>query len=135
MADTKISDLTSGVIGTGDFVPAARAGSNVKINLYDAIGKPYVGDQAVGVLVTTGSGQLLSNTALTNTPRGRVDVYRNGQRLNLAGHFTGECYFSANTGVTAKALGSAAAGDKLYRGSGMTVDTAADELIHLCYIS
>lgn len=85
--------------------------------------------------VTTADGQEACATGLAHNPKGYVQVFVNGIKAHVKGDKTGDCYFSANAGVTAKALGSAVATDKLYwNGSVAEYELAVTDVIDFDYI-
>ena len=69
-------------------------------------------NQSMMALNTVGDNALATNTAIAEEPSGRVDVFVNGLSIDLG--FTKDAYFSNDDGITAKAIGDEAVGDKLY---------------------
>ena len=65
-------------------------------------------------LVTTADFDKATNTALAATPNGSLEVQVNGIQQVLGGDKIHDCYFSADAGSTAKALGAAVATDLCY---------------------
>ena len=86
--------------------------------------------------ITTADAQLATVTTLALTPKGYVQVFVNGIKAKLAGDKTsGDCYFSGNSGSTARALGSAVAGDELYwNGSVAGYQLDANDFLDFDYI-
>ncbi len=80
-------------------------------------GKPATANKAMAASVTTADGQIACATAIAGTPSGgsyvRVTVNGLAQELGDAVK-TSDCYFSADTGTTAKAISAIAANDVLY---------------------
>jgi hypothetical protein len=67
--------------------------------------------------VTLNDGDLACNTSIIGNPilNSCVNVYVNGVGVNVGGKYAPfECYFSNNSGVTSKTIGSETMGDKLY---------------------
>jgi photosystem II stability/assembly factor-like uncharacterized protein len=66
-------------------------------------------------LETTGSGQLACNKHIIEYPISNVRVKVNGVEVNVGGKTTPyDCYFSSDSGVTAKTAGEEEKGDYLY---------------------
>jgi hypothetical protein len=101
------SQLYSGIVadGSGEITieMTVIAGGVASINCL-GIDRPQV----------TSGNESATIVTLSNTATGYVGVYVNGVLTNLAGDKTGDCYFSADAGVTAKVLGAAIATDILY---------------------
>lgn len=78
---------------------------------------PFKGNLGMTALVTASNGDAACATGLLKTPllKGAVSVFVGGLRAALGdGVKTKECYFSADLGVTAKAIDNLSSGDKLY---------------------
>ena len=75
---------------------------------------PSTANKAMTASVTTTDGSVACATAIASTPLGYVEVQVNGLAQNLTGDKNGDCYFSADTGTTAKALNAISANDLLY---------------------
>lgn len=66
---------------------------------------------------TTGNGQLACDTGITSAPivNSYVSVYVNGVKVSVGnGMKNQDCYFSNNSGITAKTWANITVGDKLY---------------------
>jgi hypothetical protein len=75
-----------------------------------------------------------SGVAISDTPEGMVQVFVNGMMQELKGDKTGDCYFSADGGTTARVLSAIAQNDILYwNGSVATFQLEADDKITLVY--
>lgn len=77
---------------------------------------PYKGDQELTPAATTGdnatTGLTLTQKPIADT---RIDVFINGENINVGdGIKTADCYFSSDSGTTAKALVDILNGDTLY---------------------
>lgn len=85
--------------------------------------------------VTTTDFQVACATAIAATPIGYVQVFVNGVLQSLGNAVkTKSCYFSSDSGTTAKAYGSIASGDLLYWvGSVAGFQLAATDRITLGY--
>jgi hypothetical protein len=80
-------------------------------------GKPTTANKSMAASVTTADGQSACATAIASTPAGGsyVEVLVNGMAQHLGdGVKTGDCYFSTDSGATAKAISAIAANDVLY---------------------
>lgn len=80
-------------------------------------GKPTSANKSMAASVTTADGQSACATPITNTPASGsyVRVVVNGLNQTLGdGDKTHDCYFSADTGTTAKAMTAIVATDVLY---------------------
>lgn len=77
---------------------------------------PTASNKSMTASLTSADFQVACATAIVSTPTsdGSVDVYVNGLRQALAGDKTHDCYFSADSGTTAKSIANIAAGDVLY---------------------
>jgi hypothetical protein len=81
---------------------------------------PTIVDKNIAALQTTANGQP-SGATITNTPVGYVQVMVNGVQQWLGdGIKTASCYFSADGGVTAKAISEIVATDVLYWNGSIT---------------
>jgi hypothetical protein len=76
---------------------------------------PTSGNKYMTALATTSDFDSACSTTLAATPAGSsaVSVFVNGMRVRL-GSKTSDCYFSGDSGTTARAVGSAVSGDGLY---------------------
>jgi hypothetical protein len=72
-----------------------------------------VSDKDLTSAVTAGDGSTTALT-ITTTPLGFVSIFVNGNLANLKGDKTGDCYFSADAGATAKVLNAIVATNVLY---------------------
>ena len=64
---------------------------------------------------TSGDEDLATSSTITNTPVGYVAVFVNGWKYSVGnGVKTKACYFSGDSGSTARAFGAIVAGDELY---------------------
>ena len=103
------------LIGT-EFSIDASADSSVLANgggLHAATLTTYNKDMTPNA--TTGNGQA-SGMQISATPAGNgmVHVFINGLRVYLAQDKLGDCYFSGDSGATARSFGDIAPGDELY---------------------
>ena len=83
------------------------------------IGEPFGGlanvdNKGMAAEATSADGDEACATGLAATPKGAVCVLLNGIQIVLGGDLTKSCYFSGDAGATAKPLGTAEVGDKLY---------------------
>jgi hypothetical protein len=100
---------------------------------WDIVDSETTDDKDLTPAVTSGNGSTTTLT-LTNTPTGYAGVYINGLLANLKGDKLGDCYFSADAGVTAKALGAAIATDVLFwNGVIATYELAATDRVDFIY--
>lgn len=92
-------------------------------------------DKDVTAAATTADGQT-TGVSITNTPSGYVQVFVNGLMQRLSdGDKTKDCYFSADAGVTAKAISAIVGTDTLYwNGSIAGFQLAVTDIIDLNYI-
>ena len=96
-------------------------------------------NKSMVALVTAADGVLACNTAIAGTPSYDccVAVFVNGQQVGVtltAGDNNKPCYFSADGGVTPKAMSAVALGDLLYwRGSVAGYQLDANDLIDFIY--
>ena len=75
-------------------------------------------DKNLTASITTADGDLATVSTITNTPANDsyVQVFVNGIKVRLGdGVLTAACYFSADSGVTARAIADIVSGDELYR--------------------
>jgi hypothetical protein len=100
-------------------------------------GKPTSANKAMTASVTTVDGQSACATPITSTPAGGsyVRVAVNGLHQNLGDAVkTTDCYFSADTGTTARAISAIVATDVLYwNGSIAGFQLAATDKIDFDY--
>lgn len=78
---------------------------------------PFKGNLGMTALITLSNGDPASNIPLLKTPllKGAVSVFVDGIRASLGdGVKTKVCYFSSDSGVTAKTLDTLESDDKLY---------------------
>lgn len=87
--------------------------------------------------VTTADGQLATTTTLAKTPIGTISININGVSIEIGnGVKTKDCYFSSDSGATAKAFTAIAAGDSLYwNGSIAAYQLAATDKVNFIYNS
>jgi len=74
--------------------------------------EPVITDKNQTPLASAGN-ESPTGITITSTPVGYVEVSVNGAQQNLEGGKSGDCYFSADGGTTAKTLSTIAAGDQL----------------------
>ena len=82
-----------------------------------SVGVPSQDDQNKAALLTTADYQAVFSGGITNTPvlSTRIDVFVNGVKVLVSyGARTGMCYFSGDSGATARARNSIVSGDRLY---------------------
>ena len=97
------------------------------------VGHLVSSDQFETASATTNDGDTTGVT-ITSAPSGMVQVFVNGVMAHLKGDKTGDCWFSADGGSTAKALNAIAASDTLYwKGSVAGYQLAATDKITLAY--
>lgn len=90
-------------------------------------------DQFETASATTADGNT-SGISIANTPEGMVQVFVNGIMQQLKGDKTGDCYFSADGGTTARALTAIAQNDILYwNGSTAAFQLETNDKITLVY--
>jgi phage-related tail fiber protein len=98
---------------------------------------PATSNKEMTASVTSADFQAACATTLATAPNrgGMIDVYVNGANQILGdGVKTKDCYFSADSGTTAKAISSIAAGDTLYWvGSVAGFQLAATDKISFSY--
>jgi hypothetical protein len=102
-------------------------------------GKPNTSNKGMTASVTTADGQPACATAIAATPSGgsyvRVSVNGMGQNLGDGVKNT-DCYFSADSGTTARAFSAIVSGDLLYwNGSIAGFQLAATDKIDFEYNS
>jgi len=91
------------------------------------------GDQFETASATTADGDS-SGVSIAATPEGMVQVFVNGIMVELKGDKTGECYFSADGGTTARTISNIAQNDILYwNGSVAGYQLEATDKITLVY--
>lgn len=81
------------------------------------VGIPSQDDQNKAALLTTADYQAAFTGGITNTPvlSTRIDVFINGVKVLVSfGARTGMCYFSGDSGTTARTRNSIVSGDRLY---------------------
>lgn len=114
---------------TKAYVDAAIENGAVALTQHDVDNKSMAGE------VTEEDGDLACATAISFPPRGYVQVFVNGIKAVLSGDLTGECYFSADSGATARALDAVQVGDLLYwNGSVAGYELAATDRIDFDYL-
>lgn len=64
--------------------------------------------------ITAADGDLACATPIGQAPSGYVTVVVGRTTMNVGGNKIHDCYFSADGGATARALGAATLGDLLY---------------------
>lgn len=104
--------------------------------LVNAPGRPTSADKFMTASVTTADGDVACATGITATPAGHsmVEVQVNGAAQNLKGDKTGDCYFSVDSGTTARALNAITAADKLiWNGSIAGFQLAVTDKISFLY--
>jgi hypothetical protein len=96
--------------------PVTTDTGHVAWTLLTSGGTPTANNKNMSASLTTADGQQACATGITATPsaHSNVSVVVNGTTQNLTGDKTGDCYFSADGGTTARALNAIASGDKLY---------------------
>lgn len=98
---------------------------------------PQTSNKDMAAVATVIDGDVACNTAIAGTPAtdGYVEVNINGvQEVVGDGVKTKSCYFSADTGTTAKTIANIANGDKLYwNGSIAGYQLATDDLVTFNY--
>jgi len=81
-------------------------------------GVPIIGNRFMAVLATTADGDLAVTTAVAQTPRGdsNVQVEINGAAAQVGDgtKVAVDCYFSGDSGTTARAIKDVVAGDQLF---------------------
>ena|SRR5258707_1146815 len=79
-------------------------------------GNPTSANKNMTAEVTTTDGSEACATGITTTPvnHSMVEVQVNGIAQNLTGDKLGDCYFSVDSGTTARALNAITAADKLF---------------------
>lgn len=87
-------------------------GSNTTTYLASSV--PSTLNKNMPALATTTDNSLATNTGLLAKPVGYVEVVVGGTLHNVEETKTGDCYFSADGGATAKTFATLAIGDKLY---------------------
>ena len=115
-------------------------------NNQDAATKAYVDAQASvagsgltletsAAEITSADGDLANANGMGFPANGSVQVFVNGIRANLTGDLLGDCYFSADSGVTPKSLFAVVANDRLYwNGSVAEYQLDASDRIDFVYI-
>ncbi len=97
---------------------------------------PVQGNKSMVALVTASDDAKATNTVLASTPGGdgMVLVLVNGMEAELKGDKSGECFFSVDAGVNARALNDIAASDTLHWvGSVAGYELAVTDVISLVY--
>jgi len=93
-----------------------KDGSITNAKLATPAGSSTTANKNMTAEVTTTDGSEACATAIAATPASHayVEIFVNGAQQNLTGDKLGDCYFSADSGTTAKTLATIAAADKLY---------------------
>ncbi len=113
-----------------------KDGSVTNAKLATPAGNPTSANKNMTAEVTTTDGSEACATGITSTPinHSMVEVQVNGAAQNLTGTLLGDCYFSADAGVTARALNAITAADKLFwNGSIAGFQLDATDKISLIY--
>ena len=117
-ADFATALAGAGVSSSGGQLTAARLSST---------------DQFETASATTSNGDS-SGVSISDTPEGMVQIFVNGMMQELKGDKTGDCYFSADGGSTARTISAIAQNDILYwNGSIASFELANDDKITLVY--
>jgi len=104
--DTTLGNISTGILDGADLEQSAQAAAN---NQY--------------------SGALISSV-----PKGYVMVYVNGLHTSLREDKTGACYFSGDSGATARTFANIASGDKVYwHGGNAGYNLESTDVIDLVY--
>lgn len=94
-----------------------KNGSITNANLATPAGSPTSANKNMAASATTADFQQACATAITSTPSSGsyVEVEVNGVTQNLGdGVKTSDCYFSGDSGATARAISAIVAGDHLF---------------------
>lgn len=94
-----------------------KAGSIPNSKLATPAGTPVTSNKDMTASVTAADGDVATATALASSPASHsyIEVMVNGLKETLGdGVKTKSCYFSADSGTTARAFSAIAAGDLLY---------------------
>ena len=130
-ADTRWAQTEDGVtVDTDDVVW-------VNIGGITAPAYPVSSNKEMAALLTSSDEEKATNTTVATTPQGdgyvKVEVNGAGQTVG-DGAKTKDCYFSADSGTTAKSIANIAAGDELFwNGSIAGFELATTDLIDFHY--
>lgn len=126
------SEVAGFSIGSGNSITLAYI-SGIAINI-EVVGGTVLSTDKNNPSATSGNEQS-TGLAISNTPGGSVLVFVNGVRYNLGdGVKTTDCYFSSDSGTTAKGYASITENDVLYwNGVVAGFDLATDDVVQITY--
>ena len=134
IAAAALGDALSGGAGTAISVTAhSQASVGVhSTGLYAAV--PQLQQFAASATAADGDSAAATTIAKTPAADSAVQVFVNGVLAKLTGDKLGDCYFSGDAGVNARALADIASGDSLrWNGSLAGYELEASDLVTLVY--
>jgi hypothetical protein len=137
-ATTGVSVNDQKVVSLADPTDAQDAATKAYVDaqIVTAGGGSAISNKGMTAEVTTADGDLACTAAMGFNAKGYVQVFVNGIKVDVAGDKTGDCYFSADDGTTAKGLNSVMADDQLFwNGSIAQYELAATDVLDFDYIA